>query len=73
MIVLSDFAGVTGGAMWQDMKLGAEHLTGWKRIAVVSDESWVTHLANLFGWMAPGEMETFPLAERDAAIAWVAG
>jgi hypothetical protein len=27
----------------------------------------------MFGWMTPGEVKTFPLAERDAAIRWVAG
>jgi hypothetical protein len=26
----------------------------------------------MFGWMTPGELETSPLAERDAAIAWAA-
>ena len=26
-----------------------------------------------FGWMTPGEVKHFPLAERAAAIAWTAG
>jgi hypothetical protein len=29
-------------------------------------------LAALFGWMTPGELKHFPLAERAAAIAWAA-
>jgi hypothetical protein len=32
----------------------------------------MTHLTALFGWMTPGELKHFPLAERDAAIAWAA-
>jgi hypothetical protein len=27
----------------------------------------------LFGWMTPGEVKHFPLAEWPAAIAWAAG
>jgi hypothetical protein len=26
----------------------------------------------LFGWMTPGEVRHFPLAQRDEAIAWAA-
>jgi hypothetical protein len=73
LIVISDFKGMSGGAMWQDLKFGIEHLRAWKRIAVVTDLEWVTHLTGLFGWMTPGETKTFPLDKRDEAIAWVAG
>jgi hypothetical protein len=27
----------------------------------------------MFGWMTPGEMKRFSLADRDDAIAWAAG
>lgn len=71
--VLGDrFAGYSPGAAWQDSKLGLEHLRAWDRVAVVSDLSWIEHLASLFGWMVPGEFRRFSLAEQDAAIAWVA-
>jgi hypothetical protein len=61
------------GALWQDLKVGIEHLRGWKRIAIVTDIEWVTHLTGLFGWMTPGETKVFPLQQRGEAIAWVAG
>jgi SpoIIAA-like len=73
LIVISDFDGLTAGALWEDLKMGVEHLRGWKRIALVTDIDWMTHAAALFGWMTPGELKDFPLAERDAAVAWVAG
>jgi hypothetical protein len=73
VIVMNDFDGMTGGALWQDLKLGVEHLRAWKRIALVTDIGWMHHLTDLFGWMTPGQTKTFPIAERDAAIAWVAG
>jgi SpoIIAA-like len=72
VIVMNDFDGMTGGALWQDLKMGVEHLRAWKRIALVTDIEWMHHLTELFGWMTPGETKTFPIAERDSAIAWVA-
>jgi len=73
VIVIPDFDGISGGALWQDLKMGVEHLRGWKRIAVVTDIAWLTQLTDLFGWMTPGETKTFPLAQRDQAIEWVSG
>jgi len=73
LIVMTGFEGMTGGALWQDLKVGFEHLRGWKRVAVVTDIEWVHHLTGLFGWMTPGETKTFFLNQRDEAISWVAG
>jgi len=72
VVVLSEFQGMSGGALWQDLKVGVEHLRAWKRIAVVTDIEWVGHMLTLFGWMTPGEVRHFPLAQRDEAIAWAA-
>jgi len=72
LIVMKDFGGMSGGALWQDLKVGVEHVKGWKRIAVVTDIEWVTHLTGLFGWMTPGETKTFPMNQKQEAIAWVA-
>lgn len=30
-------------------------------------------IADLFGWMTPGDLRRFPVAEREQAIAWAAG
>jgi hypothetical protein len=30
----------------------------------------MSHMITLFGWMTPGEVRHFPLAQRDEAIAW---
>jgi hypothetical protein len=72
VIVMRDFGGMSGGALWQDLKMGVEHLRAWKRIALVTDIEWITHMTALFGWMTPGETKTFSLAQRDEAIRWVA-
>ena len=72
VMVFPEWSGMSSGATWDDLKMGMEHLTSWKKLALVTDIDWMTHLTKLFGWMTPGEMKTFPMAERDAAVAWVA-
>ena len=67
------FDGLSAGAMWEDTKIGVEHWGGWKRTAVVTDIDWMANALAWFGWMSPGEIKHFALAERDAAIAWAAG
>jgi hypothetical protein len=73
LIVMRSFDGMSGGALWQDLKIGLEHLRSWKRVALVTDIGWMTHATDLFGWMTPGETKTFPLDRQDEAVAWVAG
>lgn len=73
LIVMRDFDGITGGAIWQDLKVGIEHLRAWKRIALVTDIGWMSHLTDLFGWMTPGETKTFSVEDEEQAIQWVAG
>src|SRR5215813_4235319 len=73
VVVIPEFRGMSGGALWQDLKVGVEHLRAWKRIALVTDIDWMDHMITLFGWMTPGEVRYFPLGQRDEAIAWAAG
>ena len=72
LIVMPKFEGFSGGALWQDLKMGVEHWRAWKRIALVTDVDWMSHGVQWFGWMTPGEVRHFSLADRDAAIAWLA-
>ena len=72
LIVMPTFDGFSGGALWQDLTMGVEHWRAWKRIASVTDVGWMVHGVQWFGWMTPGEVRHFPLANRDAAIAWLA-
>ena len=72
VVVIPEFHGMSGGAVWQDLKVGIEHWRAWKRIALVTDIGWMENMTSLFGWMTPGEVRHFPLAQRDEAIAWAA-
>ena len=57
---------------WEDLKVGMKNLNKWKRIALVTDLDWMITVVSLFGWMTPGELKRFPVAERDKAITWAA-
>jgi hypothetical protein len=72
VLVIPAWEGMSGGALGQDVKMGVEHLRHWKRLALVTDLGWMEHATALFGWMSPGEMKTFGLAQRADAIAWAA-
>jgi hypothetical protein len=73
VLVFERWDGLSPGAAWKDLKVGMEHITKWKRIALVTDLDWMITVTSLFGWMTPGELERFPVAEREQAIAWAAG
>jgi SpoIIAA-like len=73
VMVIPKFEGFSVGALWPDLKLGVEHWRASKRIALVADVEWMIHETQCFGWMTPGDVRHFPLAERRAAIAWAAG
>lgn len=71
--VLGDeFDAYSAGATWADAKLGVGHPSKWKRIAVVTNHGWVHHVVGMFGWMVPGDVQTFPVADEAAAIEWAA-
>ncbi|MGV9611467.1 SpoIIAA family protein [Nocardia xishanensis] len=72
VLVFERFEGMSPEAAWEDLKLGIEHLTRWKRIALVTDLDWMITVTSLFGWMTPGEFKRFPVANRHEAIAWAA-
>src|SRR5262245_17784446 len=54
-----DFTGFDAGAVWDDVNLGLRHLSGWERMALVTDAGWVRAMARLFGFAVPGEFQLF--------------
>jgi SpoIIAA-like len=65
------FTGYTAGAMWDDTKLGLSHPFSWERIAVVTDHEHYRTMVKGFGWLIPGHVKVFPVAELADAKAWV--
>jgi SpoIIAA-like len=72
LVVLGpEWEGISASAMFEDTKLGLEHWRSWDRLALVSDAEWIHHLASIFGWMVPGEVQVFGVGALDEATAWV--
>jgi hypothetical protein len=67
-----EFDEYEGEAVWEDLKLGARHVSSFERIAVVTDARWVGPAMRVFSILFPGRARAFPLAERDAATRWAA-
>lgn len=67
----ADFAGLDPGAMWEDFKVGMQHLTRWERIAVVTNVDWIKHAVRLFGFLMPAVTKLFSPAESAQAREWI--
>lgn len=67
----NEFTGYSGGATWEDTRVGMSHWTKWERIALVTDHSGCRDRANAGRWRIPGGFKTFPVADLDIAEAWV--
>lgn len=49
----SDFSGFEPEALWDDMKVGFQHLSAWEKVAVVSDNQWIVGITKLFESVVP--------------------
>jgi hypothetical protein len=75
-VIADDYAGFGPGGLIEDLKQGfgvlIQHHSAFKRIAVVTDKEWVAHTMHAVGWMVPGEVEVFGLADLERAKQWAA-
>jgi SpoIIAA-like len=67
----AQFSRMEPGAMWEDFKIGVEHLSRWERVAVVTDVDWIRHAVNIFRFLMPGEVRVFGTSEAAAARKWI--
>ncbi len=65
------FEGYSAAAMWDDAKVGMEHLLSWERIALVTDHEAYAKLVRGFGFLIPAKVRVFPLSGLDDAKAWL--
>ncbi|PQP44672.1 STAS/SEC14 domain-containing protein [Mycolicibacterium austroafricanum] len=76
-VVSDDYQGFGPGGLVEDLKMGlgtlVRHHSGFRRVAVVADKDWIRHAMHALGWMVPGELKLFGIAELDEAKAWAAG
>ncbi len=66
-----EFKGYTGGAAWEDAKVGMKHLTSFERVAVVTDVDWIENVIKAFGFAVPGEVRVFDDDDFEAARQWI--
>ncbi len=66
-----EFTELEAGAMWDDAKLGMKHLTGWERVAVVTDVEWIRAAMGIWGIMMPGHVRAFHNRELAEASRWI--
>jgi hypothetical protein len=72
LYVLGDeFKGYTGGAAWEDAKVGMKHLTSFERVAVVTDVDWIGNMIKAFGFALPGEVRVFEDDDLEDARQWI--
>jgi len=66
-----EFKGYTGGAAWEDAKVGMKHLTSFERVAVVTDVDWIENVIRAFGFAVPGEVRVFDGDDFEEARQWI--
>lgn len=72
LYVIGDgFKGYSGGAAWEDAKVGMKHLTSFERIAVVTDVDWIETMIKAFGFALPGEVRVFDDDDLSEARGWI--
>lgn len=69
--IAEDFSGFDAGAMWEDFKVGIEHLTRWDKVAVVTDIDWIRTAIRSFAFLMPATTRLFSRAEAAQARAWI--
>ena len=71
LYVMPDGTTFTGGAAWEDAKVGMKHLTSFERVAVVTDIDWIENTVKAFGFALPGEVRVFDDDDLEEARQWV--
>lgn len=67
-----EFDDYEGGAVWEDLKLGARHPASFERMAIVTDASWAGPAVKIFSVLWPGQARAFPLSDLESAKRWAA-
>jgi hypothetical protein len=71
LYVVEDGAEYAAGAMFEDALMGAKHLRGWERIAVVTDLDWMRKAITGFQFLMPCPVKIFANAELKDAEIWI--
>jgi len=67
-----DLEGYSLEAAWDDTRLGLRHWTGFERVAVATDATWVRASVKAISFMLPCPVKLFSVNEEDDARRWLA-
>ncbi len=67
-----EFDDYEGGAVWEDLELGARHPASFERVAVVTDARWAGPAIRVLSVLWPGQARAFPLSQLESAKKWAA-
>lgn len=70
-VIGDDVTGLSAGATWQDSKVGLGHYNRWEKVAVCTNREWLRHSVDIFGYLMPGEVRAFSMAQEAEARSWV--
>lgn len=65
------FSGIDSEAVFEDFKLGMEHLSRWERMAVVTDVRWIRMTLAAFRFLMPGRLRLFDTSDAAEAREWI--
>ena len=68
-----DFTGYELEALWDDGVFGIKHWHQFKRIAIVTNSTWLRAAVTMFCPFFPSELQLFKASERTAANDWITG
>jgi hypothetical protein len=71
VVMRNDLPDYSLGALWDDQLFGLRHWRDVSHIALVTDHAWMKTAVTIFQPFLPAQMKIFPLAEVDAAKAWI--
>jgi hypothetical protein len=70
--LLLDFTNMSGFTLdvaWEDIQFNRRHVRDYKRIAVITDNQWLTWITWLSGVFAEADVQTFP--DIETAAGWL--
>lgn len=66
-----EFTGWTPGALWEDIKFDAKHLSDIDRVAIVANDAFRKSVAAFCKPFTPASVKIFDGSELDQARAWI--
>ncbi|GFE60631.1 STAS/SEC14 domain-containing protein [Geobacter sp. AOG2] len=66
-----EFTGFDAEALWNDAKVGLQHLTSWEKVAVVTDVEWIRTSMKVFGFVLAGHVKVYSNNELTEALKWM--